>query len=354
MQTPQKLDFDMRLKRYQVITLLVFVILTVSFLGVILSGVIVSAMANSETSPYQVSLKGNQITPTPFQPNSFANILEDGTIELLPQPVHTPTPVPTIAAAQMPTNQMNILLLGVDDFAANGFRTDVIMLLSLNPKHNTASLISFPRDLYVTIPGYWSNRINTAWGLGGFELLADTFEVNFGIRPEYYMMVNYNGFKDVIDSLGGIDVTVTQELQDSCSTDPSGWCILEPGETHMDGSTALWYSRSRLTTSDFDRNRRAQEVVQAIFQKIMNLNMLLKVPELYSYYREYVDTDVQLMDIIPMLPLASSLMEEGNIHRYAIGPESVTNWITAEGAMVLMPDYYAIAEILNEALYLNE
>jgi len=184
--------------------------------------------------------------------------------------------------------------------------------------------------------------------------LAQTFEVNFGIRPDKYMMVNYNGFKDVVNSVGGIDVNVTEELQDACETDPSGWCILEPGETHMDGGQALWYSRSRKTTSDFDRNRRAQDVVMAIFHKAVNLNMLIKVPELYSLYREYVDTDVQLLDVLPLLPMASSLMNSDNVHRYAVTPDMVSNWITAEGAMVLMPDYYSISNMLNEALYRNE
>jgi len=249
---------------------------------------------------------------------------------------------------------LNILMLGADDFGANNFRTDVIILASINPKHKTVSLISFPRDLYVTIPGYWSNRINTVWALGGFELLAQTFEINFGIRPDKYMMVNYNGFKDVVNSLGGIDVNVTEELQDACETDPSGWCIIEPGETHMDGGQALWYARSRKTTSDFDRNRRAQDVVVAIFRKAVSLNMLIKVPELYSLYREYVDTDVQLLEILPLLPMASSLMNSENIHNYAVTPDMVSNWITAEGAMVLMPDYYAISNMLNEALYRNE
>ena len=168
------------------------------------------------------------------------------------------------------------------------------------------------------------------------------------------MMVNYNGFKDVVNSLDGIDVNVTEELQDACETDPSGWCILEPGEMHMDGGQALWYARSRKTTSDFDRNRRAQDVVMAIFRKAVSLNMLIKLPELYGLYREYVDTDVQLMDALPLLPMASSLMNSDNIHRYAVTPEMVSNWITAEGAMVLMPDYYAISAMLNEALYRNE
>jgi LCP family protein required for cell wall assembly len=262
--------------------------------------------------------------------------------------------VPIIPVGELPENQLNILLLGVDDFGANNFRTDVIILASINPKYKTVSLISFPRDLYVTIPGYWSNRINTAWSLGGFELLAQTFEVNFGIRPDNYMMVNYNGFKDVVNSLGGIDVNVTEELQDACETNPSGWCIIEPGETHMDGGQALWYVRSRKTTSDFDRNRRAQDVVMAIFRKAVNLNMLIKLPELYGLYREYVDTDVQLLDALPLLPMASSLMKLRKCHKYAVTPAMVYNWITAEGAMVLMPDNYAISNMLNEALYRNQ
>jgi anionic cell wall polymer biosynthesis LytR-Cps2A-Psr (LCP) family protein len=168
------------------------------------------------------------------------------------------------------------------------------------------------------------------------------------------MMVNYNGFKDVVNSLGGIDVTVSEELQDSCQTNPSGWCVIEPGEHHMDGGTALWYSRSRLTTSDFDRNRRAQEVIMAIFKKAVNLNMLVKVPELYGLYREYVDTDIQLSQVLPLLPLAKPLMNTDNIRRFSVGPEMVSNWITYEGAMVLMPNNWAISEMLSEALYRNE
>jgi len=323
----------MQLKKHQKITLAVFIVLTLSFVGVVFSAVLVRGMANSSSSKYQISLKNFPATATPFQPNAFANILEDGTIELLPQPIYTPTPVPLISQDELPENQMNILVLGCDDIASNGFRTDVIMLLSLNPKHHSISLISFPRDLYVTIPGYWSNRINTAWGLGGMALLADTFEVNFGIHPDYYMMVNYKGFRQVIDSLDGIDVEVTQELQDSCGANASKWCVIEPGIVHMDGDMALWYSRSRLTTSDFDRNRRAQEVVKAIFDKAMNLNMIPKVPELYLAYREYIDTNIQLLDILPYLPLASEVMKTGNINQYAIGPEVVSNWITAEGAI---------------------
>lgn len=122
----------------------------------------------------------------------------------------------------------------------------------------------------------------------------------------------------------------------------------------MDGNTALWYSRSRLTTSDFDRNRRAQEVVMAIFKKAVSLNMLVKVPELYGLYREYVDTDMPLTEALSLLPMAKPLMNSDNIRRYSVSNEMVTNWITYEGAWVLMPNYDAISNMLNEALYRNE
>ena len=93
----------------------------------------------------------------------------------------------------------------------------------------------------------------------------------------------------------------------------------------------------------------------AIFKKAVNLNMLTKVPELYSLYREYVDTDIKLAQVLPLLPMAKPLMTNSdNIRRFSVGPEMVSNWITYEGAMVLLPNNWAISEMLSEALYRNE
>lgn len=344
----------MRLKKHQSITLITFIILAVSILGILASATGVNLMASAKNSPYRVSLHNFMATPTPFQPNAFANILEDGTVELIPQPVFTPTAVPFIPSGELASDQLNILLLGVDDFGENNFRTDVIVLLSIDPQHKTVSMVSFPRDLYVTIPGYWSNRINTAWSLGGFSLLQDTLAVNFGIRPDYYMMVNFDGFIEVINSIGGINVEVTEQLEDSCGEYQADWCTMTVGEHHLDGYQALWYARSRKTTSDFDRNRRAQQVIEAGFRKAMNLSMLAKAPELYRYYREYVDTNLPFSKALPFLPMAPSLMNSDNIRNFAITPEMAGNWITAEGAMVLIPDNWAIQQMLAEALYSNE
>ena len=338
------------LKKSKIILYTIIILIGV-VLMIFASGMAVKVIANSNSSRYAISLRNGSSKPTPFQPQNYAGFSQDGSLENIPQPLFTPTPVPIIPSGELPDNQVNILLLGQDDFEDQTFRTDVIILLSLNPKHKTATLISFPRDLYVAIPGFWSNRINTAWSLGGWSLLQDVFENNFGIRPDFYMKVHFDGFQDGVNSLGGIDVEITETLSDACYFDPSGWCTFEPGVMHMDGITALWYSRSRMTTSDFDRNRRTQDVIVAMVKKAISLNMIVKIPELYSHYREYIDTNMPLSEVLKLMPMASILTDFSNIRHFAVDSTMAYNWITWEGSWVLMPDNNAIAQMLNEALY---
>jgi LCP family protein required for cell wall assembly len=114
-----------------------------------------------------------------------------------------------------PEDQINILLLGSDQRPNDGgFRTDTIQLLTINPSAGSVKLTSFPRDLYVNIPGYTVQRINTAFGWGGFDALADTMEYNFGVRPEYYVLINFDAFMDGINSLGGVVVDVKRDFCD--------------------------------------------------------------------------------------------------------------------------------------------
>ena len=95
-----------------------------------------------------------------------------------------------------------------------GFRTDVMMLVSINLDSKEVNMISFPRDLYVYMPGLYSDRINTAMPRGGFDLVADTMEYNFGLRPDYYGMIHLWTLKTFVDSIGGINVQVGQTLSD--------------------------------------------------------------------------------------------------------------------------------------------
>lgn len=345
----------MHLKKYQMVILVLILIIFLSLVMTIFAGFFVTEVISSPNFPYTTSLKGYHPTPTPFQPNMYAYQIEDGVIELLPQPVNTPTPVPTIEYVAKPEDQLNVLLLGSDSRNDGGYRTDVIMLVSINPEYDDVSIISFPRDLYVNIPGWQMDRINTVHQIGGFQLLADTFEINFGIRPDNYAMVDFDGFYQVIDTLGGIDLYAEERFEDQCNHTLSinSWCIIDQGWNHMDSELALWYSRARYSTSDFDRGRRTQEVVKAIFEKLMRIDAILKAPELWSIYTQYVETDLKLGDVLPYISMAKIIKDSSNIRRYAVGPAEVSNWFTGEGAMVLLPNYYAIYPILVEALHLD-
>ncbi len=291
-------------------------------------------------------------TPTPFQPIA-------PTPTLPPPPTPTPLPEPTEEPTEVfePSGEgiVNLLVLGSDARPGGGFRTDVMMLVSINRGNGTVSVVSFPRDLYVTIPGWMTNRLNTAFGVGGFDLMAATFEYNFGVRPSYYVMTNFNGFKSIIDTLGGITIEASQELYDKCDVswrDWQGYCYVPAGSFNLDGESALWYVRSRYSSSDFDRLRRAQEVTKGIFVKLMSLNAIARAPELYDNFRSSVETNLGIDEILGLLPVASAVLNDsGRVYQYAITPAQASPYVTPEGAYVLWPDLYAIQAIVREAIY---
>jgi LCP family protein required for cell wall assembly len=250
---------------------------------------------------------------------------------------------------EQPAGQTNILLLGSDQRPSDGgFRTDTIILLTLNTELGTVNVTTFPRDLYVYIPGYTVQRINTAFAFGDFEGLALTFEYNFGVHPDHYMLINFWSFVDIVDSLGGITVNVERTFTDH--RDSYGDYTVPAGSVHMDGQTVLWYVRARYTTSDFDRGRRQQEVLEAIGNQLLSLNALTRAPELYEIYRDNVTTDLSVNDVLMLLPLAAKLSDTSRIHRFAIGPNQVYNWTNYSGAMVLVPIREAVLAVMHQAL----
>ena len=264
-------------------------------------------------------------------------------------PISTTIPFPVGMLAQ-PKDQINILLLG-SDIRPNttNFRTDTIILLTINKDLGSVNLTSFPRDLYVYIPGWTMQRINTAMGHGGYHTLGMTMAYNFGVYPDYYVMVNFSNFIQIINSLGGIDVKVGEDFSDQRTG--FGWYQVKKGTVHMDGDTALWYVRSRYTTSDIDRLRRAQEVIQAIGYRLLSFDVLNRAPELYTIYKDTVETNLKFSDIGVLLPAANVLTNTKDIDRYAIGYGPVYDWIEPySGAMVLLPNRYKIMPIMHQAL----
>jgi LCP family protein required for cell wall assembly len=294
-------------------------------------------------------------TATPFQPLQPTVAFEPTHFptNTPPPPTASPTPEPDNYVAggyyQRPADQVNILLLGSDQrFGDPSFRTDTIVLVSINPSLGTVNLISFPRDLYIYIPNWTTNRINTVFNLGGFGLMQQTLEYNFGVRPDYYVMVNFSGFTQAIDSLDGIDVDVAVELRDH--RDKKGNYRVKPGINHMDGETALWYVRSRYTTSDFDRTRRQQEVLLGLFQRLISLDAVTRAPELYDIYSQTVFTDLGLKDIKSLLPMALTISQNDHIGNFFIGQQQVTRYIVpGSGADVLLPIQYAVMDVIYQS-----
>lgn len=266
-------------------------------------------------------------------PTIWPDINLPGPVGLLPQP----------------PGQVNILLLGSDERQnEGGFRTDTMLLVTINTVDGTANITSFPRDLYVYIPGWTVQRMNTAHGRGGFPLLALTLEYNFGVRPDYFVLVNFWSFSDVIDQLGGIDTQVAVGLTDH--RDDHGQYSVPAGVVHMDGETALWYVRSRYSTSDFERTQRQQEVVKAILAKMLSLNAITQAPQLYEIYRNNVTTNLTFEDIAPLLPTAARLSDSDRIQQFFIGRQQVTAWRNTQGSQVLIPNREAVLEIMRKAL----
>jgi LCP family protein required for cell wall assembly len=320
-------------------------------------------------APNPVTGLGHTETPTPFLPLSPTGTIyaSEGTASV-PTPAITPTPTftdpwgdfpgptresaiaidPPVQQINFPENVVNILLLGSDEAPHRfGHRTDTIMILSIHPDSKRVTILSIPRDLFVYIPGWRVDRINVADTFGGIEMVYQTILYNFGIEIDYWVRANFKGFVEAVNHLGGINVKVGSYLYDEC-----GGVYYEyyPGTYSMDGQTALCYVRMRKTTSDFHRILRQQEVLQAVFQKVLSLDGLTKIPQLYGEFNQWVEGDIELTDLLPLIPMASDLASgKATFESYSISGDLVNHWtMPLTGAQVLLPNRDKIRELLSK------
>jgi LCP family protein required for cell wall assembly len=300
---------------------------------------------------------GSTPTATAFQPLAST---ETYIPTEYPTPTPTNTPIPEkikpsiqtggVDPITQPEDQINILLLGSDQkYKGYVGRTDTIILLTINTGDQTVNVTSFPRDLYIFIPGWTDQRINTAFAHGGFKTLQDTLQFNFGFKPDYYILINLWAFEYIINDLGGVDVDVPRTICDDKWGGGLSHCV-NPGVHHFYGREALWYVRSRMTTNDFDRNYRQQLVLKAILNRLFSLNTLTKIPQLYQTYAANVTTNLDLGTLLSLAPTAAKLSDSTRISQYFINQDAVNSWVTPGGAQVLLPKYNIIRGILKKAL----
>lgn len=282
-------------------------------------------------------------------------------------PVHTPavpleTPVP--AREPLPvwegTERLNILVMGLDQRPGSGLpgRADVIMIASVDPIENKVVLLSIPRDLWVDIPGHGESRINSAYFYGEFDgaqgggpkLMMETIEHNFGVNIDYYGALDFQCFKRIIDILGGITVDVPEEIRDDLYPDDSyGYMriYIPAGRQQMDGDTALQYVRARHESNDFSRMRRQQQVLLAVREKALRLDIILSLPDLIPLLGRAFSTDVDMQGLLALANLGTQIQFE-EIETYVVDESLTIPYVAPDGAQVLLPRMDQIRALISQ------
>jgi polyisoprenyl-teichoic acid--peptidoglycan teichoic acid transferase len=189
----------------------------------------------------------------------------------------------------------NILLIGSDSRGEDGARSDTIMVAQYHPDKHSYKLISIMRDTYVDIPDYGKNKINTAFALGGPELLRQTIKENFNIDTKYYAIIDFEGFKHLIDEAFPKGVEIDVEKAMSAYIDVP----LEPGLQRLNGEELLSYVRFRHDAmGDFDRVQRQQKAMKEVASQFASLQTISKLPKLVGVMKPFVNTNMNTTDII--------------------------------------------------------
>lgn len=261
-----------------------------------------------------------------------------------------PAVQPTIGAWEG-NDRVNILLVGIDRRPGEAFvsRTDSMMVISVDPQTDSMSILSIPRDLYVQVPGYGQDRINTALVYGsregdyldGAALAMQTVSSNLGIPINHFVMVDFGAFVRIVDLLGGVDVQVPYDINDSLYPDMNyGYdpLFIPAGMQHFDGQLALKYARTRHADSDFNRAYRQQQVLFAARSKALSLGigqMILRAPSLYREVEGGIRTDLNLEQLVRLAKTVSDIPSENTQNR-VLDQDYVTSFRTPGGASVLL------------------
>ncbi len=264
------------------------------------------------------------------------------------------------------TERFTILVMGWDrrpgDSTNGAYRTDTMILVSLDPHTRSIGILSIPRDLYVNIPGYNQlQRVNSAYVLGelrqpgyGPQLAMQTVQYNLGMRVNEYLLVDFNTFITLVDAIGGIDVDVPYTINDPQYPDMNyGYdpFYITAGHHHLDGETALKYARTRHSSNDFRRAERQQQVLFAIRDRVLQLDMLpqliLNAPAMWAEIQSGVQTGLTLDQILRLVWYAKDIPAE-NIRAGVIDERYTSFYTTPSGSSVLIPNRRAIGPLMVE------
>lgn len=208
----------------------------------------------------------------------------------------------------------NIIVLGVDERPEEDDpgRSDTLFVVMLDTNNKNVSLLSVPRDTRVHIPRYGWDKINHAYPLGGQQLTQRTVEEFLGIKVNNYVMVDFKGFKGLVDAIGGVDIDVEENMYYRDSWD--GFTVdIKKGKQHMDGNTAIQYVRYRDEEGDIGRVRRQQRFIMAMYEKIASEQLLKNIPGLAKQLTSMIKTDMNVADMITLGKAMHTMVRETGV-----------------------------------------
>jgi LCP family protein required for cell wall assembly len=297
-------------------------------------------------------------------------------------PTHTPAPLVVEATApsggvvaeasptidyikDLPEGRINILILGTDkrvDDPDHFPRSDTLILANVDTISHTVHVMSIPRDLIADIPGYGKNKINAAYLFGeyykepggGQALALQTVSDYFGVRMDYYVTVNFEGFRKLVDTVGGVTIDVPYELDDyNYPSDDEGdnfgmlHVHFDAGVQRMDGKTALRYARTRHADNDFMRSKRQLQIITALRREAMSLDLVPILPTLIDQLAGMVETNIPFDQQLALAQLGSQIAPT-DIITSAIDSEMIVPAILPDGSEGLKLDWEAAQPMLDE------
>lgn len=273
---------------------------------------------------------------------------------------------------------LNVMLFGEDNHGSDEHgRSDTMIMLSIDNRHKKLKLTSFQRDTYVYIPGHDYDKINSSYTLGGAKLSIQTIEANFGIKVDRYAVVDFDSFKKIIDTLGGVDIELSQDEIDYINyqmyknkqVDSSKTITDSPGVVHLNGQEALWYARNRglskgedgneigIDGDDWDRTSRQRKLLETIFDSMRNAD-IGQIVSIVSSVGPLITTNLKKDEITALVTRALTYLDY-DVEQYYIPEEGLWYYDdnTPSGSVIRISDMEAqrrkFAEFVYEELFTN-
>lgn len=257
------------------------------------------------------------------------------------------------APAQVIQNEeiVNILLIGQDRRGSSGRSlSDAMILCTINKKTKTLTMTSFLRDIYVSIPGRKAQKLNAAYLIGGMDLLDKTLEVNFGVKVDGNVEVDFSQFSKLIDLLGGVDLELTEAEAAHLNQKYGFW--LSPGMNHLNGEQALQYSRIRQIGTDFGRTDRQRKVIAALVDQFRNAS-LAQLMNTLTGVLDLITTDMTDAEIVGYVAELAPLLKDLKIESQHIPLEGTYSFgdVSDRGIVdCIFIDFEANRKLLADAL----